>query len=481
MTDAGAAPRRLHILTVIMRFVKRAPSTLVVPPLALGFMGREFHPVLAFGAFAAIAAAVIVSTWLGWWSFTYTIGEEEVLIQHGVLRRERRSIPRGRIQDVSIERGPFARIFGLALVRIETGGGKAEEAELDSVSLAEAERLRALLRSYHPVAAAGTGDEPVPAEPVRRIVYAMSLGRVLLRGVFGFSMLWLAAIYGAIHSIDRVVKFDWEKWFGEAERVAIAQFSLLALALVLVVALLLGVIAGIVRTLLRDYGFTLTHEPGRFRRVRGLLTRSEIVIADRRIQLGLVHRGAISGRLGWNTVAVQTLGGSDDPTGRQELAPFATAEEVAEVIAATPLPPFERIGLRPVASAHILRSALRHGLPVALAFGIAGWFLPLLWWGLLLVPVSVVIALFQRSYHRYALRDTSLQVMRGVLSQRDWIVPFESIQTLTVRRSWLQRRLGVATVRVDTAGASGMHRPDVSDAPLDAALALAQALAARVD
>jgi len=480
MTEAGSAPQRLHVLTVIMRFVKRAPSTLVVPPLVLGFAGREFHPVLAFGTFAVIAAAVIITTWLGWWTFTYTIGEEEVLIQHGLVQRSRRSIPRGRIQDVSIERSPFARIFGLALVRIETGGGKAEEAELDSVSLAEAERLRALLRAYHPATPAGA-DEPTPAEPERRTVYAMSLGRVLLRGVFGFSMLWLAAIYGAIHSIDRVMEFDWEKWFGEAERVALAQFSLLALALVLAVALLLGVVAGIVRTLLRDYGFTLSHEPGRFRRVRGLLTRSEVVIADRRIQLGLVHRGAISGRLGWNTVAVQTLGGSDDPSGRQELSPFATAAEAAEVVAATPLPPFERIGLRPVASAHILRSAIRHGLPVALVFGIAGWFLPPLWWGLLLVPVPVAIALFQRSFHRYALRDTSLQVMRGVLSQRDWIVPFESIQTLTVQQSWLQRRLGVATVVVDTAGASGLHRPNVTDAPLDAALALTRALAARVD
>ncbi|NWP89525.1 PH domain-containing protein, partial [Escherichia coli] len=90
----------------------------------------------------------------------------------------------------------------------------------------------------------------------------------------------------------------------------------------------------------------------------------------------------------------------------------------------------------------------------------------------------VIVACFQRARHRYALRETSLQVMRGVLSQRDWIVPIESIQALTVRRSWLQRRLGVATVRVDTAGASGWHRPDVSDVPLDSALELARALAA---
>lgn len=484
MTDPGAGPRRLHILTVIMRFVKRAPSTVIVPPLILGFAGREFHPALALAAFAAIAAAVMLYTWLGWWSFSYRIGAEEVLIQHGVLQRRRRSIPRGRIQDVSIERSPFARIFGLAVVRLETGGGEAEEARLDSVSMAEAERLRALLRG-HPPALETRADAAAPAalepEPERRIVFAMSLGRVLLGGVFGFSMIWIAAILGVIHSLDRVLQLDWERLFGEAERFAFARFSIFALLLVLAAALMLSVVAGVVRTLLKDYGFTLTHEPGRFRRVRGLLTRSETVIADRRIQLGLIRRGAISGRMGWNIVEVQTLGGSVDRSGREEMAPFATAAEAERVIAATPLPPFQRPGLRPVARAHILRSAIRDGLPIVLVLGIGGFFLSPLWWGLLLAPAPVVVALFQRTRHRYALRETSLQVMRGVLSQRDWIVPIESIQTLTVRRSWLQRRLGVATVRVDTAGASGWHRPDVSDVPLDSALALARALAARVD
>ncbi|MBB4838894.1 putative membrane protein [Sphingomonas kyeonggiensis] len=482
MTEAEARPQRLHVLTVILRFIKRAPSTLVVPPLALGFAGKEFHPVLAFGAFGAIAAAVILMTFLDWWCFTYRIGAEEVLIQQGVLRRSRRSIPRARIQDVSIERGPFARIVGLALVKLETGGGEKEEAHLDSVSLAEAERLRALLRSHSPAAVAQAGDAAAPEPaPERRTIFAMSLGRVLIEGVFGFSLVWIAAIYGGLHYLGEILQLDWEELFGEAQRVAVARFSIVALVLVAGLALLVSLVAGIVRTLLRDYGFTLTHEAGRFRRVRGLLTRSEVVIADRRIQLGLVHRGMISGRLGWNSVEVQTLGGSTDPSGRQGLAPFATKEEAAEVLAATPLPTFERVGLRPVAPAHILRSALRHGMPVALVFAIAGWFLPLLWWGLLLVPVPVIVALFQRAHHRYALRDTSLQVMRGVLSQRDWVVPFDSIQTLTVRQGLLQRWLGVATVSVDTAGASGWHRPNVSDAPLDAALALAEALAAKVD
>lgn len=478
MHEEIGVPRRLHVITVISRFAKRAPSTIVVPPLAFGFVGRDFHPIAALYAFAAMAAAMIVVTFLGWWSFTYRVSDEEVLISHGVLRRSRRSIPRSRIQDVSIERSLFARLFGLAAVKIETGGGEAEEARLESVSMAEAERLRALLRN-EPVA--GETRESPAHKTERRIVFAMPLGRVLLRGLFGFSLVWIAAIFGVLHSIDRVVALDWERLFGVAERFAVAQFSLIALLLAVGVALVLGIVAGVVRALLRDYGFTLAYEPGRFRRISGLLTRSEIVIADKRIQLALVRRGPVSGRLGWNMVEVQTLGGSLGPSGRQAFAPLATAAEAIEVIAATPLPAFERESLRPVSHAHALRCGIRQAMPLLLIFGLAGWFFAPLWWGLMLALAPITIAPLQRGRHRFAAAGTSLQVTRGVLSQRDWIVPFTSIQTLTIRRTWLQRRLGVATVRVDTAGASDWHGPDIEDASLADAVMLARSLAARLD
>jgi putative membrane protein len=248
---------------------------------------------------------------------------------------------------------------------------------------------------------------------------------------------------------------------------------------VLALALALGVVAGLVRTLAREYGFRLDEQEERFRRIRGLLTRSEIVIVKARIQLALVRRGTLSGRLGWRSLEFQTLGGSDDSSGRQEMAPFARDDEVARVIAAAGLPLFEADALAPVSRGHVLRAALRHGLPVLAVFVVAGAFLPLLWLGLLLMPVPVGLALLQRRRHRYGLRETSAQVTRGVLAQRDWIVPYPAIQTISVRQSWLQRRLGLATVAIDTAGAKRWHRPDIADVAAPIAAELARELAAR--
>jgi len=105
---------------------------------------------------------------------------------------------------------------------------------------------------------------------------------------------------------------------------------------------------------------------------------------------------------------------------------------------------------------------------------------PLAWLGMLaLLPVAG-IALLQRRYHRYALRDTSLQVMRGVIAQRDWIVPYENVQVVTLRSGVLQRWLGMASVLVDTAGAGGLGAPDVVDLGTADARALAMGLVARI-
>lgn len=452
MTDE--APRRVHPATIAIDLVKSAPSTLLGLPALLAF-GAEFGlgRVILFTLLGVGAMAFF--TWLGWRNFTYAIVEDQLVISRGVLNRSRRTIPLARVQDVSIEQKLLARIFDLAFVRIETGGSQTDEATLDSVTLPEAQRLRAALRRL---------PASVPAETeAEAATFAMPIGRVLLYGLFNFSLVWLAAILGILQTFDDLIGFDWSDLIGTAQREVRSHFTIGAGASVLAVGLALGILAGVARTLAREYGFTLVDRGDTFRRIRGLLTRSEVTVVKARIQLTLVRRALVSGRLGWQSLHFQTLGGSDDRSGRQEMAPFGRGEEVAAVVDAAGLPRFERAGLIAVANRHALRAVLRRGVPPTLVFGVAGWFYGPIWLGLALVPIMVAVGLQERRHHRYALRDSSLQVTRGVLSQRDWTVPYPAIQSITVRRSWLQRRLGLASVHADTAGGRGGHRPYIED------------------
>jgi putative membrane protein len=162
------------------------------------------------------------------------------------------------------------------------------------------------------------------------------------------------------------------------------------------------------------------------------------------------------------------------------MAPLARDYEVAGIVDRAGLPPFERLPLRPVAPAHILR-ALVLAVPLPLLVIAAALLLtPLAWLGLILTLPPVLTALLQRKFHRYALRSASLQVMRGVLAQRDWIVPVENVQVVTLRQGLIQRWLGLVTVEVDTAGAGMGATPAVVDVALEDGATLARDLAAGI-
>ncbi|WP_423602076.1 PH domain-containing protein [Sphingomonas sp. MS122] len=478
-------PKRVHPGSIAIDFLRRAPQTVIGLPAIAGWSsGRGIGWILL--AAAVVGAVMLFFTWIGWRRFTYTVAAHELVIERGLLNRSRRSIPLERIQDVSIERKPLARLFGLAEVRVETGGGEKDEAVLDSVSVAEAERLRAALRGCNLGAdmfSVAEGKVETPEAAALPVIFQMSLPRVLLLGTFSFSLVWIAALFGGLQFVDQFLDLGWDRlrdWAEVAEDEVRARFSVTAALIVAVLALALGVVSGVVRALLRDYGFTLRAGAGRFRRTRGLLTRSEVVVAMRRIQLAMVQRGPLRGLLGWNALSFQTLGGSNDPSGRQVMAPLAREHEVAWIVDIAGLPPFERLPLRSVAAGHVIRSLVL-ALPwPMLVIGAAVMATPLAWLGLLLLIPVAIAALLQRRFHRYALRHTSLQVMRGVIAQRDWIVPFENVQVVTLRAGWLQRRLGIASVLVDTAGAGGGGAPDVVDLSLADARALATGLVERI-
>lgn len=474
-------PRRLHPASLFIGWIKGLPQ-FAGGIVAIGVALRD-SPWLVAGAGGLLAISGLIAL-LKWRNFTYRIDGDALVIEQGLLSRSRRAIPLERIQDVSIEQKLLARLLRVVTVKIETGGGGADEGSLDSVGLAEAKRLRETLRSGARMAAAGTDDvaEAAP-RPVETGLFAMSIGRLLLFGAFNFSLLWMAALFGAAQFFDDLIDVNWRdiaRWLDIAGHEAGARFGVALVLAVIGLLLVLGFISGLIGTVIREYGFKLTRGEGRFRRTRGLLTRSEVAIAIRRIQLALVERRLITGALGFASLQFQSLGGSNDAGGRQEMAPFARAEEIGAIVDAAGLPRFEEPGLKPVASGHVVRSFVEKAMPFIIAVIVAGaFFTPWAWLGLIVVPFIIGVSLLLRRFHRYAMRDTSLQVMRGVLRRREWVVPYDSVQVVTIRQGIVQRLLGIASVEVDTAGAKGRARPDIEDVLTADAIELARGLGSR--
>lgn len=470
------ADRRLHPGTLFIRFVKQVPEYVVGAPalIALASDAGVWRILLIALAGAVVA---LIATLLIWLRFRYGVGEGEIVIESGVLHRQRRVIPFDRIQDIDIEQRLLARLFGLAKVRIETGGAAKDEGSLDAVSLAEAHRLREVIRQRGTSGAAAPAAGESPRE--EPVLFRMEMPRLLLAGLFNFSLFYLAVLGGAFQYFDPLIdRFleDPKRWVvprGEQT----AAFGLYVTLFLLLLLVVLGVITGLIRTVARDYRFRLSRGAGGLRRQRGLFTLSEVLIPLNRVQLALVETGWLRKRLGWYSLDLQTLNADAQQSGHQDAAPFARMDEIVPILAEAGMPdlPPEEDYAR-VSRLTIARRCLSDLIPLFIVAGIASIFWPAALLALipLVLAAGATVLLWRR--HRYALTDRALYIREGLFRPRLWIVPFGKTQAVSVRRSPLQRRFGLSTVEVDTAGASLFSAPAVRDLDRVAADRLAERL-----
>jgi uncharacterized membrane protein YdbT with pleckstrin-like domain len=200
-----------------------------------------------------------------------------------------------------------------------------------------------------------------------------------------------------------------------------------------------------------------------------------VLIPARRTEAARIETGWLSGWLGWQSLAFQTLGADPKEGGVQVAAPFARPEEVSQILRAAgfPQPPGTRL-VRPPPRALIRRCG--PWLLLAALIGGAGTVWQEAWWA---VPVPLAVAIlgfvsWLRAGH--GLGEDALYVSGGIMTRRLWIIPFEKLQTLSTRRTPLERLLNLASLVPDTAGAALLGGADIEDLPRP----LAEQLAARL-
>jgi putative membrane protein len=448
--NGAARPRRLHPVIPLVTLVKQVPE-LLVPIVGVVAFARDEGLGTLLLAVGGLLAVVLAFRVLAWWRFTYTLLPNEMYIESGIVSRNRRSIPWDRVQDVEIERGPLARVLGLAKVKLETGGSGGDEGLLDSIALADALALRDEVRARRGMVGSTSAQEEAAEPPM----FKMTVPRILQAGLFNFSVIWLAVIVGAMQYFDDLLPWsidDVEDWIGVSQKEIWGLVSPVTIVLALGLFMVLGTVAGVIQMFVRNYGFTLSLEGRTLRRVRGLLTRSEVAIPLRRIQAARTAAHWLTRRYGLCRVDVQTMAGASSG-GVQELAPLANAGEAAHLLAIAG--GFVRIAperFAPVARVHRWYDAQTLALPLALIVLAAGFVSPPVWWGFVFVGLLGTVQVIGARPHGWRLEGNMLHVRHGWFAQDHWLLPLANIQSVSLSTGPLQRRLDLATVAIDSAG-----------------------------
>ncbi len=480
---AAPAERRLHPLTLLLNLSKQVPQA-VLGLIALRLSGPEELRAWV-GVFALVAILAMFGTeYYKWWRFSYRLDAEELRIASGIFSRNVRSIPYERIQDVNLEQGPLARLLGLARVRLETGSsGSGDEGALDSVDLAEASRLRDVIRLRKAAQAEGTSAQAesigstVAAQADAPVLFTMDMPRVLTAGVFNFSLVFFAVVGALINNLDFLIPGDFwnprrildflglDDLFATLDMAARIASVIAALFSLVVI----GLVGGIIRTTLREYGFRLERTETGFRRRRGLLTLTDVVMPLHRIQAAVIETGPIRRHFGWFALKVQSLASDSDKESDHAIAPFATAEELRAVLDETRIAwETDHADMRSVDPA-MWWVPLAFALPVPMiGLGIsAALASPWIALAYLLLPIVPLLSWMHWRAHRYALTGDQLYVRDGFWAQRLTLLPVRRVQSVDIRQSVVSRFIGLAEIAIGVAGrpsAVTIHAIPVEDA-----------------
>ncbi len=488
--DVAHAWRTLHPLSILVRATDLIKSFAI--PLIAGILTLGSGPaLLAISAILLLISAV--SSCLHLLIFRFRFDERELITRQGFIERRERRIPFARVQDVSLEQNIVSRPLGLARVRVETAGGAGEEASLRYIALPLAETLRSAVFRFRAAASSDPGSVTTAGSvesitllevPTRDLVLGALTTRITatLLALLGLATYGSSLLHGKLvlagqldDSLDRVTgQLPGPLSFFLSESTGRALLLILG-----------GLVFSVAAYALRFYRFRLSRSEDLLHREFGFFTRHSSSIPRRRIQLlrieepllrRLVRRSAVHA-----DTAADRSSQEQNEQDRGILAPVLPAA-AAGALAAEVFPsltagdPGEWSRVSPKAVGRTVRLSLV--FLAILAAGLWGWLGPR---ALALAAVAPLIwFLARKSYQHtgYSSAGSFFHIRRGWLNRNTHIIPLRNIQGTAVHRTLFDRRLGLATLIIDTAGQSFTGgAPSLANLPRDTAVLLAAQLA----
>ncbi|ELY62212.1 PH domain-containing protein [Natronolimnohabitans innermongolicus] len=558
---------RLHPLSAVTYGLQYGFLWLSLAMVLTIVLGGIFDPIGSAWFIATAPLGFVLGVAYGvayYYRFEYGITPDTFDVSSGVFARRSREIPYERIQNVDLRQGIFQRLFGLAIVSIETAGGGTTEASLNFVSETEANRLQGQIRqrtadvkerrrqrdqrarhdqrdqqaaaeerpdegdtpSSDPeptdsldVPGADSDDEsaapqpgvpdpsptapsdepgstapapdsdptatadrrersPEPMGPRQRRLFDLEPRELLL---YSFTSFRPAAVAGVLFVfffatgpiIDLLVTIA-QPFGGPAD---IGEGTSTSYGILTVVSAINGVVItyvlSVAYTFATYYGFQLGRAGSDFVYERGLIQRYSGSIPAEKVQSVTVTANPLQRLIGYAGLWVETAGyGPESNGGSQSAVPLANQGRIhrfTENLTGVETPKFTS----PPTMArrrYLARYSIIATVVVAIFFGLAqltafeSWYLSIVVFAA--VPPAAHLKYVNLGYY---VGEDHLVIRRGFWTRRTTVIPYYRIQTVNTRRSIFQRRLGLASLVVDTASSQTMvwTTPTIYDVDLE--------------
>jgi putative membrane protein len=486
----------LHPTSLVFDLIAHGKTYLV--PAAFGLWGAAKGDMTLLIISALIFVPAFLTSVFRYFTFRYCISDDKLIVRHGLIFRNVRTVPVARIQNIDFVQNPLHRILRVAEVKVETASGTKPEATLRVLSMAQMESLRnAVFERATPVTSVvpnqtgliGNQPSDFEAQTNSSSLNIPSTTKAIEESILEIPLTWLIkagltsnrgmimvgvlmGIYFQFGERRAFFRFDWLRDLWPAE--VSVSFVILSSIIGLTVAFLFLRLFGVGWFVLRFFGYKLIKRGDDLRISCGLFTKVSATVPRQRVQFISIHRNLIMRWMGLASIRIETAGGAGkesenatESVSKRWFVPVIPENRIVELVEL--LKPGlqwneSKLTFQPLAprtKGRLCRLAIVQSLILA-AIGIAitrpwGWLA-----GVIALPLLIMWAIKKSKSMRYSRTDSGVVYRSGVFNRKTSMTFFEKIQTLRVDQSPFDRRWGMARLSVDTA-ASGPaeHRIEV--------------------
>lgn len=349
----------------------------------------------------ALVGLVLVSGVVSWLVTRWQVADGVLRIETGLVRRQSRRFPLSQIQAIDVVQTGLARVLGLAELRLRMAGADSSGGRLASLQFADAEQLRRQLLSMAQVSGTEVSSVAAGSAPqADRVLFRVRSSRLAVAIALSRTGAVAVVVIGAI-AVAVIVT-------GQPGLLA----SLLPFGL--------GVLIAVWRQFNGDFGTVVVAAAEGLNLRSGLVQTTAETIRPGRVQAVRLVEPLVWRAFGWCRLEVDVAGAKQRRENRAEsqrlraLIPVGSRAEATVMIN-------ELLGPQPAPSRGAPRSA-RWKAPLTYHF--------LAWGG----------------------DDQYVVASRGRICRKTTWIPLQKVQSVRWIQGPVQRRLGLASVRLDVAG-----------------------------
>ncbi|QJP35107.1 PH domain-containing protein [Nonlabens sp. Ci31] len=314
-------------------------------------MGEYGWYMTAFIAFIAVLS--LLSPVVKYIYFTFHIEDDELIIQKGLLQKERKAIPLERIQSININQNVVQRILGIVSLEVDTAGSKAKELEIPGLERAFASQFKDLLQerkeeivegvsetatneSFTTQDASGnnleveTGENTAvsKAKTSKKAVEDTTETMILQLGIIDIlkvgitqnhlksAGLAIGVAFGSWYKIKDLVEEYFEEWLQQFSFENVISGTSLGLAFAAVISFLFfSVVISMLLAINKYWDFSIVKKGTDLEVKMGLFNKKEIKIPLSKVQILEFHSNPLRKLLGFQTAQIFQAQSTDNKLG----------------------------------------------------------------------------------------------------------------------------------------------------------------------